>query len=278
MTHTKSEEPLEPVAEKNSPIKKGTVADKVRYLLGHVRTYPIYVIGTGRSGTHWLGYSLKDHPEIRATIEQEPMFGLSTRMALNPALEESLFPRLVRAYKKQLFKSAPRLYLDKSHPNIWLAECLKEAFPEARFIGIERDPYATVASMLKHKGVSAWHARWREFPVPNRFLGITPEMAQYYDTLPLPAQCAFRWRAHHQRMTELQSTLGEDLLVISFETFVQETDRVLATLNQFLGLKSPLRKPEVKTETLHKWENQLSDEALQQIEDTVGFGPTPVTR
>ncbi len=127
MTHTGSEEPLEPISEKKPSVKKGTVTDKARYLLGHARTYPIYVIGTGRSGTHWLGYSLKDHPEIRAT-------------------------------------------------------------------------------------------------------------------------------------------------------FVQETDRVLAMLSRFLGLKAPLRKPEVKTETLHKWENQLSDEALQQIEDTVGFGPAPVTR
>ena len=96
--------------------------EKLKYILGVSATRPVFVIGTGRSGTHWLGYSLKDHPEIRATIEVQPMFRWSIRMAIDPALEKQLFGRLVLAYKWQLFKSAPRLYLDKTHPNIWIAE------------------------------------------------------------------------------------------------------------------------------------------------------------
>ena len=108
---------------------------KLKYILGASTTRPVFVIGTGRSGTHWLGYSLGNHPEVRATVEVEPMFGLSKRMALNPALEGELLGRLIKAYKWQLFKSSPRLYLDKSHPNIWIAEKLKKAFPQALFIG-----------------------------------------------------------------------------------------------------------------------------------------------
>ncbi len=68
---------------------------KPQYRPGTPATRPIFVIGTGRSGTHWLGYSLGNHPEIRATIEVQPMFGLSTRMALNPALEMQLFEKLI---------------------------------------------------------------------------------------------------------------------------------------------------------------------------------------
>ena len=132
---------------------------KLRYLFGSSPTRPVFVIGTGRSGTHWLGYSLGNHPEVRATVEMKPMFGLSTRMALDASLESQLFGKLKRAYQWQLLRSAPRLYLDKSHPNIWIAEKLKDAFPKSQFVAIERNPYATVASMMKHKGVSAWHKR-----------------------------------------------------------------------------------------------------------------------
>jgi hypothetical protein len=32
---------------------------------------PAFVIGTGRSGTHWLGYALENHPHVRATIEAQ---------------------------------------------------------------------------------------------------------------------------------------------------------------------------------------------------------------
>jgi hypothetical protein len=247
--------------------------EKLKHLLGISITRPVFVVGTGRSGTHWLGYSLGDHPEVRATVEVRPMFDLSTKMALDPSLEGKLFDNLVRAYRWQLLKSAPRLYLDKTHPNIWLAEKLKAAFPYALFVGIERHPYATVASMMKHSGVSAWHDRWREFPVPNRFLGITAELAARYDTVPRAAQCAIRWAAHRDRMNELRRKLRDSLLVISYETFARDTQRTIRELQFFLGLRRPIPIPEVRLESLRKWENQLSREQIGQIQEIVGFSP-----
>jgi len=246
---------------------------KLKYVLGISEARPVFVVGTGRSGTHWLGYSLGDHPEIRATIEVQPMFGWSTMMAMDPSLEKSLFGRLLLAYKWQLLRSVPRLYLDKTHPNIWIAEKLKEAFPRALFIGIERNPYATVASMLKHPEVSAWHRRWREFPVPNRFLGITPELQNMYDSIPLAAQCAIRWVAHHNRMKALMRTLGDDLLVISHESFAHNTNRIIGELQQFLRLDEPIPVPFVKTDSLAKWKRQLSEKEIEQIRNIVGFPP-----
>lgn len=243
---------------------------KLKYLAGSPTTRPVFVIGTGRSGTHWLGYSLGNHPEVRATIEVSPMFGLATRMALNPALEQRLFWRLVMAYKWQLLKAAPRIYVDKTHPNIWIAEKLQRAFPQARFLGIERDPYATVASMMKHSRVSAWHRRWREFPVPNRFLGITAEAAAAYDDIPFASQCAMRWLAHHNKMNELRNSLGDALLVISYESFARNTEQTIAGLKEFLGLHEPIPIPEVKLESLSKWKGQLSDAELVDIQNIIG--------
>ena len=247
--------------------------EKLKDVFGIRTTRPVFVVGTGRSGTHWLGYSLGNHPEVRATVEVRPMFGLSTRMALNPALKRKLFWRLVAAYRWQLFRSSRRLYLDKSHPNIWVAEKLKKVFPESLFVGIKRNPYATVASMMKHKGVSAWHKRWREFPVPNRFLGITPELADVYDNIPFASQCAMRWVAHHDRMNELEKILGDDLLVISYESFANNTEKIINELQQFLGIHEPIPIPDVKTDSLDKWRTQLSDEEIMQIQNIVGFAP-----
>lgn len=234
---------------------------------------PVFVIGTGRSGTSWLGDTLGLHPQIRSTVEIQPIFGLSTRMALNPALEKRLLIRLVAAYRWQLIRSLGRVYADKTHPNIWIAEKLKRAFPNSVFLGIERNPYATVASMIKHAGVSEWHKRWREFPVPNRFLGITVETANRYDEIPFASKCAMRWLAHHDRMNDLKRTLGEDLLVIPYETFAQDTRAILDDIRQFLGLRSEFPMPEVKTQSLDKWKSQLSDEELMQIQEIVGVRP-----
>jgi len=248
-------------------------APKLKYLLGLSPTRPVFIIGTGRSGTHWLGQSLGDHPEVQATVEVQPMFDLATKMALNPSLEKTLFEKLTRAYKWQLLKSAPRLYLDKSHPNIWLAEKLKATFRSALFVGIERNPYATVASMLKHDGVLAWHTRWREFPVPNRFLGITSELAKHYDTIPRAAQCAIRWLAHRDRINVLRGTLGSSLMVISYETFADNTAQTIRQLQNFLGLAAAVPVPNVNRDSLHKWQAHLTPDQIHQIQSIVGFLP-----
>lgn len=253
--------------------------ETLKYFFGSTPTRPVFVIGTGRSGTHWLGHSLGDHPEVKATIEVQPMFGLSTQMALNPDLEKLLFRKLVSAYKRQLFSSIPQLYLDKSHPNIWLAEKLKKSFPQSLFIGIERNPYATVASMMKHKGVVAWHTRWREFPIPNRFLGISAQDAETYSNLSLASQCSMRWLAHHQKMHELRDTLGDSLFVISYESFAHDTQKIVNELQVFLGLKTPISTPDVTLDSLHKWTGQLSTQDIEDISSVVGFTPNtmPVT-
>ena len=243
--------------------------EKIKYHLGISPTYPVFIIGTGRSGTHWLGYSLKAHPQIKATIECHPMFGLSKAIALNPELENVLIKQLVSLYRLQLLNSSPRLYLDKSHPNIWIAEKLKHAFPKAKFIGIERNVYATVASMLKEKSVLAWHEKWRNYPVPNRFLGITQELSYVYDNMPMASKCTLRWLVHRRQMNELRERLGKDIFIISYENFAMNTSEVINHLRHFLKLNQPIKVPEVKKESMNKWQTQLTTIEIDQIRDTI---------
>jgi len=128
---------------------------------------PVFIIGHGRSGTHWLAHSLSEHPMIRVTIESRPIFSLSNRIAIDPSLEKALFPRLVEEYKKEIAISVPKLYIDKSHNNIWLVDQLHNAFPDSLFIGIERNPYATIASMMLHPGFLAYKEKWKTMPIPR---------------------------------------------------------------------------------------------------------------
>ena len=172
-----------------------------------------------------------------------------------------------------MLKSEPRIYLDKTHPNIWIADKLQQVFPEAQFVGIERDPYATVVSMMQHKSVSTWHHRWREFTIPNCFLGITEELAKTYDDIPFPSKCDLRWVAHHERMNQLKSTLGAKLLVISYESFAHQTEEIIYQMEHFLRLKHPIPIPNVKTDSLQKWKPQFADEEIAQIRQVVGFDP-----
>jgi hypothetical protein len=250
--------------------------DKLTELLGLASTRPVFIIGTGRTGTHWLANTFCDHPEIDLTVETQPMFGLSQQIALNPALQKKLFGKLVLNYQGQLKRSSRKLYIDKSHPNIWIAEELKTVFPNALFIGIERNPYATISSMMRHKGVLSWHRRWREFPIPNRFLGITEENADSYATTSLATQCAMRWVAHTNRMEDLRIALGSDLLVISYENFQEKTEDIIRDLEGFLRLRGSLPKPHVKKSSLQSWKTHLSSQDKEDIQRIVHLYEIPI--
>ncbi|WP_018248560.1 sulfotransferase family protein [Orenia marismortui] len=235
----------------------------------NIRNKKIFILGTGRSGTHWLAYILANHPNIRATIEEPIIFDLVTKMALNEDLRAENFPKLIKLYCEEAKKSFPKDYLDKSHPNLWLAEDLAQIFPRAFFIAIQRNPYATVASMLKHQGVLYWHKNWRDFPVPNSFLGIDKSNVEQYEDLSITTQCALRWRAHKERLEYLQDILGSKLHVVYYRDLIVETERELNKLNEFLELSIPLARPRVKEASLNKWRLELSAQECQEIEKVV---------
>lgn len=192
-------------------------------------------------------------------------------MALRPRSELWLYYRLVRAYRQQMKAGRELLYVDKSHPNIWIAEKLKRSFPDAKFVGIERQPFATVASMLLHPGVKAWHDEWRRYPVPNRFLGISKEISSTYEQLPLESKCALRWLAHSKELRRLRDKLGDDLMFIQYEKFAANPGRTVAELQNFLQMDGEFLVPEVKAGSLKKWETQLDREMCSNIEHIVGM-------
>jgi hypothetical protein len=156
---------------------------------------------------------------------------------------------------------------------MWLAEELIGSFPNALFLGIQRNPYATVASMMAHKGVSAWHKRWKEFPVLNRFLGLTENAVEGYDDLSLAAQCAMRWLSHQQRMQQLRGVLGRALMVIEYEDLARVPQEIVLTLARFLELREPIDTPYVKTESLYKWRAQLTPADIRDIFTVTGSPP-----
>ena len=74
-------------------------------------------------------------------------------------------------------------------------------------------------------------------------------------------------------MNQLRSFLKTDLLTISYELFVEDTNNVITELENFLGVSSHIPIPSVKKESLYKWKKQLTQDEINQIEEVVGFPP-----
>jgi hypothetical protein len=229
----------------------------------------IFVIGTGRSGTTWMGQILNSHPEIVVSVERQPIFDWVTEMALYPASRSVLLPKVLRRYRAERLLAAPRHYADKSHPNIWLVEELTENIPEALFIGMFRGAHATVASMLKHREVLSWVENWKRFPLPNWFLGITDRNQHLYDDLPLAAKCALRWRAHRDRLYALKESEGDRLMILNYEALQDAPQASLESLRLFLSMEKPFPLPNIRHTSRDRWQQELSAQDIAAIDDVI---------
>ncbi len=234
---------------------------------------PVFVLGCGRSGTTWLGELLNSHPEIEATVEKPEIFVLATTMAMLSHETTRRLPVLTRYYRQEIERVHPLRYADKSHPVIWFAELLARKFPQAQFVGIQRLPYPTIASMIRHDSVSNWTARWREFPIPNRFLGISVEMADKYADLSVAEKHALRWRTHAVRMCRLRKELGDRMHFLEYEQLHQNTSDELRRLAEFLDLNDDFPPPNVRKDSIDRWRNDLTDNDVERIRAITSIDP-----
>jgi hypothetical protein len=253
------------------------VSDALNHMTGFIRyrshsgtwPRPIFVIGTGRSGTHWVGEILAGHPDIYVSVERRRFFRDSTRMAIDPPSRERLFGKLARSYRYEIARVAPRHYADKSHTNIWIADRLAKEFPDAVFVGVRRDVFGTVSSMLKHRGVLRWIEDWKRYPIPNPFLGIREGEEDRYELLSLAAKCAARWVSHEERFNELAGVLGDRLVTLNYEQLHVDPAGPLRNLERALGLSTAIAAPTANREALDRWRNELTEAQVEQIRAVV---------
>jgi len=233
----------------------------------------IFVLGTGRSGTHLMGRTIGSHPLVEDHIEDPDYFYLAVRIATiqdigNPFYLYVQKKRLIRKYRSLVKKSSSNFILEKTHPNIWLAEELMKQFPNALFVGIIRDAYQTVSSMLKHSGVMSWYSQLPQHK-PNRFLGITEENKSFFASLPIEAKCTYRWISHKQELERLKEVLGNRYVMMHYDEFVKNPQEHICRLSEFLGIDKGFQPEAIKLESLQKWKKYLSDDQLAIIDSTI---------
>jgi hypothetical protein len=228
---------------------------------------PIFIIGCARSGTTWLGQILAQSEGFRVTIEDPEIFSLVDEAVLYWDRQKEVAEHLIARYRAEITLAGASIYVDKSHQNIWLVELIDRALPAARYVAIERTPYATIASMMRHPGVRRHFLHWRSYTLPNHHLGITLADAAGYDMLPLSVKCALRWRSHRERLAELRQALGPRIHVIRYENLVEDTAGELTRLGAFIGRR--LRPVPAAAATLEKWRDILSVRQRADIDQIV---------
>jgi len=224
----------------------------------------IFVIGSGRSGTHLLGRTFGNNEEIEAFIEADQFFLPITELAVGLNKNVSDFDTLLAAYKKEFRRSKKEYILEKTHPNIWFVERIRDYFPTAKFIGIKRDVFGTVNSMLNHEGVLSWY---KKLPLDesNRFLGITDDNKSEFRNLPIESKCALRWKSHVDRLDYLANAFPEEVLVVDYEQFYDDYSNLMLTLKEFLGATFNIESEPLNNAGKDKWKDLLTPIQIENI-------------
>jgi hypothetical protein len=142
--------------------------------------------------------------------------------------------------------------VDQSHPNLFHFRYLSKEFPEARFVGLIRDPYSVVYSMLHHSGVLKWIHNWHLYPVPNEFLGIRYGEEQFYARLTLAERSALRWASHIEKMNDAAAELLHRICIIRYEDLCLSHEETKDKLARFLGVQNQFSIPDINFSSLTK--------------------------
>lgn len=251
----------------------------------------IFIIGLGRSGTHFLGRAIGKHPEVQLLLEESKTFSLVQKVTIFNN-SEKYFNKLLKRYIDINKKSEKPWILEKSHPNIWITEKLIEKFPKSYFFGINRDVYQVLSSMLKHgksqpksklqylkhiiskklypnkpQNVTSW---FDLLPMdkPSKFLGINEHNISYYKSLPIEAKIVIRWLSHKYELERLSKKNPNRVFCFDYTNFCLNMDYHLDIIAKITNLDHKRFVEYPNLTSLNKYKT-LSDNQIRIVKETL---------
>jgi len=232
---------------------------------------PLYVVGTGRSGTTWLAKVLSLHPDVallnepkalwNAAIPDEDLVGSYTRaparLVLGPTdASPAARARLAASYALFLRLSRARTLLDKYPELVFRVACVRALFPGARFLWLVRrgvDTCASVASWSRGHAVDAAHERHDWWGADGRKYALLvsqgaareADLAAHLEALTGlqddGARAALEWLLAMRAGLAAQRAFPGELLRLDYEALCLEPARQLERVLTFAGLPPSAR-------------------------------------
>lgn len=135
---------------------------------------PIFVLGSGRSGTTMMLHCLGSHPDVVPWHEPRPVWVYADPGRTHDVFEEADASEKVIRYVRKRFldyqeKHGSRRIAEKTPSNVLRIPYVHRIFPEARFVYLIRNPLAQFASAREawHRPVG-WTRVWRRIAITPR--------------------------------------------------------------------------------------------------------------
>lgn len=190
----------------------------------------IFVMGCGRTGTHWIARSISLAFDVELIGEESLLFEMSVSAALRPAQRSRLLESMLAVYRTK-----PEFCVGKCHPSLWFAPELFVKLPGSRFVLTRRCLLGTVQSMLNHPGTLRWVREQRLYDesCEDGFLGRVAGLDLTGRSL--AAGCAARVITHWRRVQELATGLP-GAAIFDFDQAAAEPKTTADNLREMLAL------------------------------------------
>ncbi|NER78123.1 MAG: sulfotransferase [Leptolyngbya sp. SIO1D8] len=263
----------------NNP--RPTTLDRLFKNLSPNLNQPIFLIGSPRSGTTFLGACLEKIPGISYHFEP-----IATKFAANYIFSGEWELQKSQRYYRRMYSWLMQQHLDgdlrfaeKTPRNCFLVDFLYTTFPDAQFIHIIRDGRDAALSHSKKTWMQAAQANDGGFEPGGfrigpyaRFWVERERVAEFESTSDIH-RCIWAWRRHTESALKAAVNLPEKQYhELRYEALVakpnQEADRLLA----FLGIHGKTARTclheavsQVQSTSVGQWRKQLSDEDLRFV-------------
>jgi len=226
---------------------------------------PVFITGTGRSGSTMLGLVLSMHPEIGFLNEPKALWYYANpaddiigsyssgraNYIMNETDASSLIGNTVKSiYSSFLNRSGSKRIVDKFPEMIFRVEFLNTIFKDAKYIFLYRNPWETIGSTAiwsaKHnnsnKGENWWGVNDRKWKLlVNQVVSDDPSLAIHKTMIStLSSQydkAAVEWIVTMNYGLKMFEKFPDKLLPVKYEQLCVNPEKILREICSFTGLK-----------------------------------------
>jgi hypothetical protein len=248
---------------------------------------PIFIVGSPRSGTTFLGSCIAKLPEISYHFEP-----VATKAAARYVHNQewnfskaSRFYRLVYAWLMRLHADGDLRFAEKTPRNCFLISFLHQVFPDAQFVHIIRDGRDSALSHSKKPWLQAASANSNQRESSGYLYGpyprfwVEPERTQEFIVTSDIHRCIWAWRCHVSTILEQANQLPPNQYYeLRYENLVAQPQQEAQQLLTYLGIQSGESAQKLyhafeqaNANSVGQWRRGLSTEQLLQIEQEAGF-------